>query len=386
MQCINFDQGFKSNSIQNGKALLALLNEYNPSAIEYSKYNASNKQENCTAALNLSEKHAGIPVIIDPVELADGKCEDKNIVLYLSLWYNAFKERQAGDTKESLLKRLKELEEKLRLLLIENEELKNRSKDLEHSTQDLSLKLTSETSEKTKLATSKEEINSKLGSLKQDFASEKAALKKKIEELQNNIQLLKSKSDGSTSQLQTAKDEMARERDAVKEELRKTKEQLQKEKEELQAQHDELTANLKRNQQMKEKLEEIMKQQENTNKQTINVLRKHVLRHVSDMHVWKGYLEHDREYEPGDVKFVTEKEIEKLSFADQVNKLDKEMIGENRRLQSLLKEREQEAAEVVSVNMGKKKKRLRKNELEAEAPPPTTTKKETAPAKKKTQK
>lgn len=60
-----------------------------------------------------------------------------------------------------------------------------------------------------------------------------------------------------------------------------------------------------------------------------------------------------------------EAELEDMEFAEQVQTLDTAITEENERLEKLLKERELEAAEVVSVNIGKKKHRVKKG-LEAE--------------------
>lgn len=83
------------------------------------------------------------------------------------------------------------------------------------------------------------------------------------------------------------------------------------------------------------------------------------------MHVWKVFLEQDREYESEDLHIVMEAELEDMEFGEQVETLDTAITEENERLEKLLKEREAEAAEVVSVNIGKKKHRIKKG-LEAE--------------------
>jgi len=367
---LNFDSGFKSESFTNGKALLAMLNEYSPGAVDYNAHPASNKAKNCEVGLTLSEEKAKIPILIDPLELADGKVDEKNMVLYFSLWYNAFKEQQSGDSRESLLRKIKELEEKLRLLIAENEALKAAKQNLDLSTVDLRTKLKTETDEKTTYVNSKNDLEGKIKHLNDTYHAEKAALEKQIAELQANLQGLKSKQSGQTTALQNQKDELARERDAIREELKKTKDQLQKENEELQAKNDELLANVNRTKKLKEELEALMKKQDAANASTINVLRKHLLRHAKDMQSWRVLLESDREYVDDKVKIPDEAPIAKLPFADQIDALDAVAVTENRLLEALLRDREREVVEVVSVNMGKKKKRIKKGaELESEAPP-----------------
>lgn len=58
--------------------------------------------------------------------MSEGKTSDKNIVLYLSLWFNAFKELNQGISKEELMRRIQELEDKIRKMMEENEELRRR--------------------------------------------------------------------------------------------------------------------------------------------------------------------------------------------------------------------------------------------------------------------
>jgi len=54
----------------------------------------------------------GIPAILDSADLSSGKCNDKQLQLYLSLMYNAYKEKYLGMTKESLMRRVAELVQK----------------------------------------------------------------------------------------------------------------------------------------------------------------------------------------------------------------------------------------------------------------------------------
>jgi len=246
------------------------------------------------------------------------------------------------------------------VLSAENEALKASRHHLEASTSDLTKKLHVKTEEKTHALTTKTEVTSSLGHLKETYESDLTKLKSQIAELTAQIALLKSSSDSSVTHLQNEKDQAAKERDEVREELKKTKEQLTKEKEELQAQQDELTANISRNKKMKEELEEIRKQQHENHQKTVNVLRKHLLQHVHDMHVWKPLLEADREYRAGDLSLKSDAELEKIPLTQQVAELDSIIIEDNKKLSKLVREREVEAAEVVSVNIGKKKKRIKK--------------------------
>jgi len=123
---INLDDNYKSLSFQDGKVWLGLVNEFQRGLIDYPSYKSENKYENCATAFTISEQKLNIPSLIDPLEMSQGKTSDKNIVLYLSLWYNAFKEKNQGVSREELARRIAELEEAIRRMMAENEELRRR--------------------------------------------------------------------------------------------------------------------------------------------------------------------------------------------------------------------------------------------------------------------
>jgi uncharacterized protein YukE len=363
---VSLNEGFKSDSFTNGKVMLALMNEYDSSALNYGSYDVKDKLKNCTDGLKLGEEKANVPALMEAGELSAGKVSEKNLVLYYSLWFNTFKDRDAGVSKESLIKKIKELEERIRELTAENEALKANKHTLEVTVEDLTAKLNKLQEEHAKLMSVHSETVKELAALKSTYLTEKKQLEMRLTELENNIGLLKANSGDTVTQLQNAKDEITRERDALREELKNVRDQLTREKKELEAKNAELLANLNKSKKMREELEEIMKKQQENHSKSIHALRKHLLQHVHDMHVWKVFLEQDREYESEDLHIVMESELEGMEFGEQVVTLDTAITEENERLEKLLKERELEAAEVVSVNIGKKKHRVKKG-LEAEA-------------------
>lgn len=239
--------------------------------------------ENCTSGLTIGEEKANVPAIVDADELASGKVSEKNLVLYLSLWFNAFKEKDAGLSKDMLQKRIKQLEELVRQLTAENEALKADKGTLEVTVTELTEKLNDLQSKHDALLLTHEETSRELASLKETYLSEKNRLESKLTELEENIASLKGDSDESVTLLQNQKDEITKERDALREELRKTREELQKEKEELQAQNAELQASLNKSKKMREELEELLKQQQEDHSKSIHALRKHLLQH-GDLH------------------------------------------------------------------------------------------------------
>jgi len=82
-----------------------------------------------------------------------------------------------------------------------------------------------------------------------------------------------------------------------------------------------------------------MRQKQEENSRTIHLIRKHLLQHVRDMHVWKVFLDQDKEYEAEDLHIVMEPELESLAFSVQMNTLDKAITEENTKLDELLLER-----------------------------------------------
>jgi len=352
----------------------------------YSKL-SDNKLQSCTTALQLGESVVGVPGdLMDPEELANGTVSDGNMVLYLSLLYNAFKEKYQGQTKESILKRIAELEARLKVLVGENEELKSRKGDVEFHLRDLGKKLDHVTEEKHTLLVLKEQKETELGSLKETCSKEKHDLQGNVNELQKNIVLLKSSSGENQNQLKSAKDEVKKERDSVKEELQKTKDKLTKEKETLLPQQEKLLSSLKKAQKDREELEEKMRQKQEENSRTIHLIRKHLLQHVKDMHVWKVFLDQGKEYDAEDLHSVMEPELEALSFAVQMTTLDKAISEENSKLDELHHERVEAEKEMSKAHQQPQTVPLKKEEPKPTAPagkekaPPTKKKKE--PTKK----
>jgi len=166
--------------------------------------------------------------------------------------------------------------------------------------------------------------------------------------------LLKSSSGENQTHLESSKEEAKRERDNIREELQKTKDKLSKEKEDLQAEQEELMTNMRRAQKAREELEEKMSQQQEDHGRAIHLLRKHLLQHVRDMHVWKVFLDQDREYESEDLHVVMEPELESMPFDNQVVTLDTAVTEENDKLDVLLKQKQEEEKETERVTKQRK--------------------------------
>jgi len=227
---------------------------------------------------------------------------------------------------------------------------------------------------KTEVTHLRDQLSTQFSELQDSYKKETMELKEKIEELQQNIKLLQSSSADTTTHLQSAKDEMKKERDSIKEELKKTKEQLAKEKEELTNKQNELLSNLKKNNKAREELEELMNKKQEAHGQSVHALRKRLLKHVHDMHVWKNFLDQERDYESEDLHVTMGPELVEFPFTEQVHTLDTAISEENVKLDSLQKEREAEikaSGETVSV---KKSEEVKKAPTGSGTSKKTTTK------------
>jgi len=205
------------------------------------------------------------------------------------------------------------------------------------------------------LLTSTQELQSELSSLQEANKKELADLKAQVEELEKNIKLLNSSAGDSAAQLKSAKDELQKERDAIKEELKKMKAQLEKEKEALAKQNEELLSNIKKTQKSREELENTINKRQEDHSRALHSLRRHLLQNVHDMHVWKVFLEQDRDYESEDLHIIMEPELESIKFSEQVSTLDTAISEENGKLDQLTKEVESEFKQVKAERAAAKK-------------------------------
>jgi hypothetical protein len=166
---IDLKDGFKSEAFRSGKVFAGLINEFEPGkhAVNYKALsnNPSGYQENCKIALHAGEAAMGIPQILEEDELAKGKCNDKQIQLYLSLMYNAYAEKNRGMTKESLQKKIIELEGILVKLLEENAALKESIAKSQQSANQLHQMLTMSTDEHTRVKKQRDDLKHKLHEL-----------------------------------------------------------------------------------------------------------------------------------------------------------------------------------------------------------------------------
>jgi len=270
-------------SFNDGKALLALVHRWDPDVLDYFKRDVSNPVQNAESAVKLIEQHIKVPALLDPVELTKGETREKQIVLYLSLIQKSFIDEE----------------------------------------------------EKRRLAG---EGQAKVLSLREQLDllnSENATMQESISVLQEKVDVL--------TKLLEAETEEKNELKAETEALQKAKETLEKEKKLLTVERDDLVKQLKAAKRAREELEEAVQAATKRNGLGLDAIRKNLLEHVSDLSIWKEFLEQDRDYKAPQVTLVKEDEVKDKVFAGQIAALNQALEDENVRLEQLLVERRDEA-------------------------------------------
>jgi len=338
-----------------------LINEFDDSFINYKALGADPIQfaDNCKYSLETAENKMGIPAILDYADLATGKCNDKQLQLYLSLMYNAYKEKDLGMTKESMIKRVQELEEKLRLLMEENVSLKASIELALKSHQDLNETLQLKSDEHSKVRRSKDDLTGKFNLLEEQYESDKLKWERELAALKAQKAKLSENSDAETTRLQQTWENVSAQRDAIRDELRKTKDELMKEREQLEAEQKKLLSKLERAKKTKEGLESVMKGSEASHVKIGPVLSRSVIQHANDMNNWIPILESAREFQHKSIKVPSIDSVLKQDYDQQLESLSKLVGSQNKDLDSILRDHTEESREVVSVAMGKLKKRIK---------------------------
>lgn len=133
------------HSFNDGMAYLALVDKYvesNKDIIDYDVYEKDNQEENLATAFKFANEHLNIPMLLDPEEVVMGDVDDRTMVLYTSLFFQAFVAKESAMSADEKRRRaeaeMKALEEQsnaagltLKELQEENEKLRARIIDQE---------------------------------------------------------------------------------------------------------------------------------------------------------------------------------------------------------------------------------------------------------------
>lgn len=324
-------------SFSDGRALLALLHKYDQTYVDWDNVSGANKVDNCTNALQTALEKIGIPQLMDPLKLAAGSSDEKSMVLYLSLVQQAFARKFADQAanaektdirsqlkavtteRDDLLRAKTSLEEELLLLRGSGDDWKSKCKELEEEND----KLRKQLAEANKRLTYLEEKLRVMEELQKTEAEERAQLEGELTKLkEDNEKLRREKRDAEEE-----RDEFKRERDALEREQRDMMDSMEAFKA------------------ARTKMEGEFDHRSKLGLLGLDALRINLLEHLKDMHIWKTYLEQDRQYQSEGIQVATESAIAQSSFEDQLTALTTALGSENTKLQTLLKEREREEAE-----------------------------------------
>jgi len=146
-------------SFQDGLAFCALVNKYNPKLLDYDALDPKNVKHNIELALRIAEEEMGIPMLIDPEDLANpdptARPDEQCIMTYLSEFPRAFLAKieeevgEVGEAKNSYIQPPepvvipvenedhKRAEEELRL---KDEELKRKDEEFRRRDEEYKLK------------------------------------------------------------------------------------------------------------------------------------------------------------------------------------------------------------------------------------------------------
>jgi len=262
-----------------------------------------------------------------------------------------------GMTKESLMRKVQELEAKVAVLTEENAALKLSLQNAIEANSRISESLSLTTNEHAKVRREKDDLTAQFRLLEERFDADKAKWDKELKELKALKAKLSDSSDATTTALQQEWEDMNAKRDLVRDELRRTREELLKEREELEAAQRKLLEKMERNRKTKQGLETIKKGLESSHAIAIPVLSKSVIQHATDMNTWIPILEAAREYKHIPVEFPPYSSVKDKDYDSQMKILNTLLIKQNKNFDKLLAERTIEATEIVSINAGKRKKR-----------------------------
>jgi len=221
-----------------------------------------------------------------------------------------------------LAKRLAELEEKIRILTAENEELRRRRQELLASQNNLSEKLSLLSAEEETLFSARDDILTQLRELQEKYDLEKMTMEEQIKLLKEQIAMSSEGSENQQIQLKNKIDEVNQDRDRLLEELRKLKEGMKKENEEIAAKNAELKKQLEREKKERDVLEAHISKTQEEQGQAVIDLHKKLGKHVRDMNVWKDFLEQDKEYDSLDLHITMAEDLEQETFDSKVDIVD----------------------------------------------------------------
>jgi len=270
------------SSLQDGRAILALLEKYDKSIVTTQTLNYDNPAETINLALSLAEKHLGIPAdILDIDELIAGEASEKGLVLYSTLLFNSFQNKLSTSSKDSLIAQIKDLEKELK----------------EH-----------------KWKTEKKHLLQRLEELKESYTSFKEAIEGENNDLEDR-----------NKEHQVEVEELQEQKKA----LRKKLKELREKREEVQTEFDEAS-------QKRLDMEKMVSDNQMKTGRLLANLSEDITTHVEDMNAWKILLKQKTSYVAETIQQDTKAEFEELGYDESYTEFEKKLVAENELLAAML--------------------------------------------------
>ena len=373
-------------SFKTGYAFLALIDKYKAGLVDYDATCAENApaEELLHRAFALAESGMGVPSLLDQAEVANGEVDERGLVLYVSLYFHAFMALSERDKLESskreMTSKLESVEERLKREQAEKEALENERRALQAQQEELASLLSKKAQNYDELAQQNdalrkalEELNAKfdaqsgeLRALKDELKKihrEKAELQEKDAYLEEKVEVLKQLLDQETDEKAELEAARAKEAGAAGEAAAAAA-----------AARDDLLAKLKKTQSALDKEKELREAEQKTLEKLraraaaeqagLELMKKHLELHVTDLHRWQKYLNYDAD------AFLDFAEDEsqlnsKLDSADQFDAqvaiLAAALESENTTISKMLKDKQKSAkleAEAKQQKLNKQKQKV----------------------------
>jgi len=304
-------------SFNDGKVFLALCHKLNPNTVDYYSMDMSNSIANSTLAFKITEEQLKVPILLNPENLSAGKEQEKSIVLYISLLYNAYTNEQDKRKLEGFTENKTSLSLQERITMVEEEN-----------------------------TTIREKIT---------VLSEKVHSLQKMSETKNE-ELIK---------MNRAKNESMIAVKQERENLKMAKEKIEKEKEAIATENVELLNQLKKSEKQREKLEEMLANIKKENRSNFDEFQKALTIHLRHLNVWKNHFKtENKEFESEKIQLLKDKEIQGKDAYGQLGSVVSSIAHEDLKLEVLRKEKEsKEAIEKENLVKEAKEKELKEKEM-----------------------
>eukprot|EP01132_Coremiostelium_polycephalum_P003267 gene3267-4090_t len=297
-----------TKSFRDGLAFLALSHKFESNAFSFQEYEKLDPLARLNAAFEFAEKGLGVPKLLEAEEVMRGTTDERSLVLYTSLFFHAYRAK----------------EEKARLESSKNE-IANRLAGLQNS-------LENEKVSREQLIKQKDELKSLLASLEGEAAEREKRLREleaKLEETLKNLEFERL----ARMDLEKRLANTERERELLEKRLAEATEEKQR----------------------LEQLIEANRQRGAAEAQGLGLLRNHLDQHVHDLLSWQKLSFENPSSSSTNIDAQLIQEVSGLPFNEQVKQLASKLEEENKAIQKLLHQKEDDLKSALAKSKSKAK-------------------------------